>query len=73
MSMRRCLFLNLALPRLIGSDSGPAKKGPNGGADRGGIDGSYFLGPAVFLWRTDRCLGILAQGAGSGYVEDQAI
>ena len=28
---------------LIGSDSGPAKKGPNGGADRGGIDGSCFL------------------------------
>jgi len=39
--------LPLLKPRslvLIGSDSGPAKKGPNGGADRGGIDGSYFLG-----------------------------
>ena len=29
---------------LIGSDSGPAKKGPNGSADRGGIDGPCFLG-----------------------------
>ena len=24
---------------LVGSDSGPAKKGPNGSSDRGGLDG----------------------------------
>jgi len=66
--------LPLLQPRslvLVGSDAGPAKKGPNGHSDRGGLDGSCFLGPTQFLWRADGRLGILAQGSGSGYVEDQ--
>ncbi|KAF8595923.1 beta-glucosidase [Ceratobasidium sp. AG-I] len=29
---------------LIGSDAGPAKRGPNGHADRGGIDGTLAMG-----------------------------
>ena len=35
--------LPLLKPRslvLVGSDGGPAKKGPNGSSDRGGLDGS---------------------------------
>ena len=46
--------LPLLKPRsivLVGSDSGPATKGPNGHSDRGGLDGSYFLGQTEFLWR----------------------
>ena len=46
--------LPLLKPRsivLVGSDSGPAKKGPNGYSDRGGLDGSYSLGKPEFLWR----------------------
>ena len=38
--------LPLIKPRslvVVGSDSGPAKKGPNGYPDRVGLDGSYFL------------------------------
>jgi len=39
--------LPLLKPRslvMVGSGSGPAKKGPNGYRDRGGLDGSYFIG-----------------------------
>ncbi len=45
--------LPLLKPRsivLVGSDNGPAKKGPNGYSDRAGIDGSYYLGQTEFLW-----------------------
>ena len=64
--------LPLRKPRslvLVGSDSGPAKKGPNGYPDRCGLDGPYLDKPISSGGLTDALIGILAQGWGSGYVQ----
>lgn len=61
--------LPLLKPRaivLVGSDAGPAKKGPNGYTDRGGLDGKSEIRYSRDVERLTHLVGILAQGWGSG-------